>query len=585
MPRAAASPPGSARKAALRESVVLLLFAVVFLTQCVLSLRQKSATFDETYHLTAGYLHLRYGDFAYNAMHPPLVKMLAAVPMLFMSGIRMPPEGTQELGYAFVYGLNAADRLLFWGRMALLPLGLLLGLGIYAWTREVAGPAGAIGALLLYTVEPNILAHARLVNTDFGVTVFFFLAVFALYRLVHRISAVRVLGVGLALGLALLTKLSALVLPPLLLLLAVAAWSPGHRIECRLPGVAPRTLATPSAKVVLVPALLAAGLVAYVVIWGGYRFTYETRALYPEAMAPFEVGMSRGHTLAQWLLWVARSGHLLPEAFAEGVGQALGASGRAAFLAGTINRGQWDYFFVTFAVKNTLGFLALLLLLVPAGIGRLWRRRPLAVAFLAAPVVFYFAVAVVTRLNIGHRHILPVYPFLLVLVGAGVPWVLERRRWFQLGVGLLVLWHAAASVRIHPDYLAYFNELAGGPDLGHRYLLDSNLDWGQDLKGLKVYMDRHGIERVWLSYFGTADPAYYGIRYNYLPSYGPLPRDRGEEPTPWVAISVTNLYGVYLPAVWIRGRPTPPDTFRVFWNRRPVAKIGYSIFLYRLDRP
>jgi hypothetical protein len=141
----------------------------------------------------------------------------------------------------------------------------------------------------------------------------------------------------------------------------------------------------------------------------------------------------------------------------------------------------------------------------------------------------------------------------------------------------LIGWYVGASCYIHPHYLAYFNELAGGPDNGYKYLVDSNLDWGQDLKGLKSYMQKHGIARINLSYFGTDSPARYGISYDWLPSYGlpnPDPEKHKFVPKGWVAISATSLQGVYL---------GDSDIYAWFRERKPVAKIGYSIFIYKMD--
>jgi hypothetical protein len=135
-------------------------------------------------------------------------------------------------------------------------------------------------------------------------------------------------------------------------------------------------------------------------------------------------------------------------------------------------------------------------------------------------------------------------------------------------------------LRIAPHHLAYFNEFVGGPDQGYRYLSDSNLDWGQDLKGVKAYIDEKEIATIYLSYFGTASPSYYGIRYQYVPpGYNlewPQPSDKVPESElrKILAISVFNLQDVY--------HPDKP-LFRWLWRREPVAKIGYSIFVYDLS--
>ena len=137
-----------------------------------------------------------------------------------------------------------------------------------------------------------------------------------------------------------------------------------------------------------------------------------------------------------------------------------------------------------------------------------------------------------------------------------------------------------SSVSIFPHYLAYFNELAGGPKNGYKFLVDSNLDWGQDLKGLKRYMDKHRIKRVWFSYFGTASPDYHGIDYNYLPSYAIFNTKRERIPTPFVAISATNLQGLHL----MPGLGIDANYFSALRQKKPLAQIGYTIFIYKFEQ-
>jgi hypothetical protein len=213
-----------------------------------------------------------------------------------------------------------------------------------------------------------------------------------------------------------------------------------------------------------------------------------------------------------------------------------------------------------------------------------WGEDYVRTAFVLVPPLVYFIAISASGWNIGHRHLLPVLPFLFVFVSALIPWVSQRPKVVKSGIAALVCWYVFCSARISPHYLAYFNELAGGPDRGGRYLIDSNLDWGQDLKGLKRYMDEHGIPRVWLAYFGQASPDYYKISYDYLPSYvifepqnvNPdafrfprLPPLRGT-----VAISATLLYGAYMQTT---------TYYELYRQQKPVAKIGYSIFIYRFE--
>ncbi|MFH1569273.1 MAG: hypothetical protein ABIL09_14860, partial [Gemmatimonadota bacterium] len=267
----------------------------------------------------------------------------------------------------------------------------------------------------------------------------------------------------------------------------------------------------------------------------------------------------------------------------------LGGGHRAYLMGSLSTRGWWYYYSVALALKTPIPTM----LPAAAGAVGLWRRGPavrLELAFLAGPVaVFAAAFTLSPGKDIGVRYLLPVYPFLYVLAGQAASAALDLGRavaspgrWRAIAAAGLCAWYAVGTLSHHPHHLAYFNELAGGPRGGHRYLVDSNLDWGQDLKGLKRYMDERGVKRIALSYFGTVDPALYGLEYDWLPSYL-LPRRpteaSGEPPQRGlVPVSVTNLAGVYLDLDGSMGR---------FFDRlrrlEPVATIGYSICVYDLD--
>jgi hypothetical protein len=246
----------------------------------------------------------------------------------------------------------------------------------------------------------------------------------------------------------------------------------------------------------------------------------------------------------------------------------------------------------TFFLKTPLP-LILLIAVALVFVGKSRQKMALTFGFLLVPAGIYFAMISASGWGIGHRHLLPIYPFLFVLVGGCIAWATRQRGWIKGGVALLLLWYFLSALAIHPHYLAYFNQLAGGPDNGYKYLVDSNLDWGQDLKGLKRYMVRHGIEKVWLSYFGTANPDYYGIEYDYLPSFVIFePKNvnpevfRLKELVPLagvVAISATNLQGVYLPLVASPWGSVAKNYFAFYRDQKPVAKIGHSIFVYRFE--
>jgi hypothetical protein len=257
----------------------------------------------------------------------------------------------------------------------------------------------------------------------------------------------------------------------------------------------------------------------------------------------------------------------------------LARAGQPAFFLGEYSyQGWWSYYFVAFLIKTPLGSLLLIafsLLLYRNGIPLNGRQA----IFLVLPVVIILVATTQAKVNIGLRHILPVYPFLLVLASR-LATIQFQRRWLALALsGTVLTFTIISSLRIAPHQLAYFNEIIGGPGEGYRYLADSSLDWGQDLKGVKAFMDKEKIPIIYLSYFGSAPPSYYGIRYQYVPGTWPLewppPNDivPPAAPRKILAISVNNLQDVFT---------SHEPLFGWLRLRQPIAKIGYSIFVYDL---
>jgi hypothetical protein len=325
--------------------------------------------------------------------------------------------------------------------------------------------------------------------------------------------------------------------------------------------------------------LMAVVLVAFGVLWASYGFhprmssdpAVEAKTL--AALGPPQSGSGKAAAV------LGKTG-LLPEAYVRGLVFVLdNAQGRSTFLLGRLSpTGFPHYFLVTFLLKTPIPLLVLLV----AGAVVAPRASIRTAAFLWIPVIAYGVVALTSRLQIGHRHLLPLYPFLFLAAGRAVALLAmrpARAKAGALALGALCAWYAVGTLRVHPHYLAYFNEIAGGPARGYRWLVDSNLDWGQDLPGLKAWMDARGVGRIKLSYFGSADPGYYGIDADYLPGYmSPRPSrvTREIRPGDVVAVSATNLQGVYLDEA---DRPLM-ERFRA---QTPIGRVGYSIFIYRAE--
>jgi hypothetical protein len=566
----------SSRAGAPAVALGLLLYAGLALG----AVRTKSATFDEGAHLPAGYTALAFGDHRLNPEQPPLVKLLAASallplkPTFKVDDLAWAEARQWELGRRFLYRWNDGDRLLFRGRVAVSGLGVLLALSVFLWTKRLFGRAPAFLALFLCVLSPDLLGHGPLVATDVALALFLFIAVALFDLATEKATPIRVLSTGVAAGAALASKFSApvvfLILGALAAALALRS-EPVRDFRDRLvEGLGARAL-----HLLLVLAIVA--VAALVVLWASYGFDGRV-SRDPVLEASLRAAVGPPSTATERV--AVALGGLVPEDYVRGLLFVLeNAKGRSTFLRGELSAAGFpSYFLWTFLLKTPLplfGFLALSIALAP----RLGARTTL---FLAVPLAVYGALALTSRLQIGHRHLLPLYPFLFVVAGRAVS-VLARRpaqaRAGALALGALCAWYALGTLRLHPDYLAYFNELAGGPGSGWRSLVDSNLDWGQDLPGLKRWMDAHGVDRIKLSYFGSADPAYYGIDAELLPStMSPHPTRvvREVRPGDLVAISATNLQGVYLDP---EDRPLM-DRFRAL---RPVASIGYSILVFRAD--
>ncbi len=571
----------------MRRAAPAAVLAVAMALQIVLAsdaARRFSATFDEGTHLPAGYTHLVLGDHRLNPEQPPLVKLLAALPLLAVrpalrTDDRAWAEARQwEFGRRFLYRWNDAGRLLFLGRLPIVLLASCLLLAVFLESKRRFGVGVAAVAVCLGALSPDVLAHGSLVTTDLGFALFVFLSVAAFCRLLEQPTTVRLLWVGLWVGCAFATKFSAPVLLPILVLLGLLAALGRRPIPWRLRARS-GTLVGRGGRLALVGSLLVGiGLLALVVVWACYGFRY---ALSPDPV----VRAAQRQTLEEpivdpWLRGVVSTtkAGALPEDYARGLVFVMKHSeARPTFLMGALSdRGFPQYFLMTFLFKTPVP----LLLLAAVALGRTTKLEGRDAVFLWLPVLVYVALAASRGLQIGHRHLLPIYPFLFVAAGEAACRIAAWRRPLGLVlVGFLGLWYAGGTLRSHPDHLAYFNEIAGGPGNGWRLLVDSNLDWGQDLPRLASWMRANGVPRLKLSYFGSADPAYYGIAAEALPGYtAPHASHVTRRITPGdlLAVSVTNLQGVYL-----------DDEDRRLMDRirrlDPIGHAGWSIRIYRAD--
>jgi hypothetical protein len=564
------------RVAALPRAVLIAVAALTFASLAVWGMWDESNVFDEGAHLSTGHRILSLRDYRIDPLALPAVKSLTAIPVV-LQDVRDPDDSEFEnyflYAYAFLYRSgNDAGRLLASGRLVVVGMGVVLLGVVYAFAHELHGARGGFVALMLATFSPNLLAHGHLVTLDLGTTLFWLLTLYAFFRLTRNVTPWRLLACGLALGTALASKMtSLLLLPTLALAIAVFVLAGGHWKLGRGPE---RLRGTVERRPWLVAALLllVAGSVALTVVWGFYGFRYAASAD-PAVALEWKEGPA-------WVV-VARDHRLLPEGYLHAISKAHWlvygeATERISYALGTYSTGgRWWYFPFSFLVKTPLAALALYVLGVVALVRAASRETLRNHAWLVAGLVVYWAGSIGGELNVGNRHILPVYPMLMILAG-GAASLVRRAAWLQLLLAGVV----SSGLLAAPHFLAYFNLPSTLIFERHHMLVESSLDWGQDLPGLKRWMDDNGVEEIKLAYFGSASPAYYGIRHQKLPGYNVYstfekqwPPVQRLEPGDRVAISATNLRGLYLPR---------KDTYERFLDEEPVATIGHSILIYRI---
>ncbi|MGH7790498.1 MAG: ArnT family glycosyltransferase, partial [Candidatus Binatia bacterium] len=466
-------------------------------------------------------------------------------------------------GFTFMYGApddplrRDPDERLMPARYTTIALGVLLGLVVFAWARGLWGERAGLVALVLYCFSPTVLAHTRLATTDLPIALGYVATLWCAWRLLRAPSLGRTLLVGLALGAALTIKFSALLLPPTLAALWVlwALWAPrGERRRRWAAGAA---------------ALVAIGAVAVVVIWAVYGFRYSISpdaTFRPDPRWPVA---ESGSAVA--LVRAAMANQLLPESYLYGLLRQMWESGRQPYLNGRLHDGGvWYYFPEAFLLKSTPSLLVLLPWL---GLAALYRTRGRSFDgwCVALPALLYAAFAVSFAMNIGHRHILPLYPLLFVLLGGAAVRAAHGPRVARWALAVLLAGQVVSGLWSAPRYLSYFNLLAGGPAGGRYYLSDSNLDWGQDLKRLREKMEEHGLPSVYLLYFGTADPHAYGIAYRKVRMFYDFHRQQPDVIPPPGSVVAASLSLMQLQQFALG-----------LLELEPFDMAGDSIYLYRL---
>jgi 4-amino-4-deoxy-L-arabinose transferase-like glycosyltransferase len=577
----ATAPDFLSRHAAIICALLLALMAL----QMLAVIRRKSITVDEWVLIPAGFYHLTAGDYRPVQEHPPFAKTLAAAPLL-LAGAQAPPidEAPHDYGYFLdkfsdFWQANAGqfDYLSFWARVPLIAVALLLGAFVFIFARRLWGGRAALFALALYTLEPTVLAHGRVVQTDIPSALAFLLFVFALYEYLKAPEALRAVYVGLAAGLAAVTKFSMVALGPVLCIVFAALLIFAPRKGLRRGAVAGHACALALAAVFAVNA--------------GYFFHHTAPEPLEHALArsvlPLNVGggalrapLEAGYYALQVVF---------PADFVSGVGWQLGhaKAGHNAGLLGQYSRhGWWYYFPVAFALKTPLPILLLSLAGVAWALVRLKRKVEGRVLVLVLPLAFFTCLLMLSTINIGVRYYLPAYPFYFILAGAFLDDLLRRAGARRLALVAAVAsavfcWVAVEAVRAYPDHMSYMNQLASRAPHWW-YLSDSNVEWGDDVRDLALYLRARGEVRVGAALLNWPVLELYGVEGAdvFVP-----PGETPESPR-YVAIGASLLNGSTVPGEFDNGVELTEDErvnyFDEYRRRTPEKIFGGSIYLYRV---
>jgi len=569
-----------------------ILLGVMFIMG-FLSYREDSATMDELSHIPAGFSYVSQQDFRINPEHPPLIKDLAALPLLLLN-LNFPSQSLawQEginnqwfYGWEFLYNSgNNPDQILLLARLPMLLVLVFLGAFLFWWTKKEFGKKVALLVLILFVFSPTLLAHGRLVTTDVGATLGFVLGLYFWLKFLKKPSLKNIFWAGLIFGIAMCFKFSVVLLIPFFAFITVVYVLLHKKNLFRYLGL--------SVLIGIIGALFII-LPLYQLHVANYpvpRQLADTINLLESSpmkqlkglcvwMADKPILRSLGHYLLGLLMATQRT-----------------AFGNTVYFMGMISAAGWWYYFpIVYFLKTplALSILTLMALLLTAGfvekpfwanpIKRVqeWLKGHFTEFSMLVFLAIYWATSIAGNLNIGVRHVLPVLPFTYILVSLGLILGIGKIKRAPLRKGawalafLLLFWYAGSSIRSFPHFLSHFNELGGGLDNGYQYAVDSNYDWGQDLKRLALWVKDNNIEKIKVDYFGGGDVNYYlGQKGEKISSYsGP---HEG-----WIAVSVTLLQGGMGNPV--PGFDQPAGFYKWLAQYQPKARAGKSIFIYYIE--
>lgn len=597
--------------------IVGIILAFMFVVS-VLNAWWDSAIYDETAHIPAGYSYLTMHDMRLNPEHPPLLKDLAALPLMLMhlkfdttqNFWTTDTNGQWDAGRNLFWQMgNNADQLIFWARIPIILLSLLFGFFIFKWGKEFSGILGGLLALTLYTFDPNILGHNHFVTTDIGIAGFMMLSFYYFLKFIKDPTWKNVAIGGLFLAAVQLTKFSSIMLFPIFGLIAII-----YPLVKKIPTEEKSVILFKLKKLgeYLGKSLIAL-TISILIVWLFYAFnTYKMPAdkLAQQinfSFSPQDTANIKNIYTNKILFSLNESATLRPLAtYLLGIAMVFKrvAGGNGAYFMHQVSINAFpSYFQTVFVLKEPLIMLFLMLsALLLTGWNnfkallnhfkesvtrapwltalRDYLRHHIETIGMFSFILLYTYISVTGNLNIGFRHLFPILPFAYILTAKVIIDFCQKRKnlptkvtflSITLILSLLLIIETAVA---YPYYMSYFNQIAGGPKNGYNFVTDSNADWGQDLKRLRLFLDKHPeIDKIRIDYFGGADAKYY-IKDKYIMWYdSKRPLEAG-----WYAISTNFLEGsIY--------NITKKDEQTYRWTQKiaPVYQVGTSIFLYHLN--
>jgi hypothetical protein len=587
--------------------IVFLILSFMFIVS-VLNANNDSAIFDETAHIGAAYSYVTQHEIRLNPEHPPLIKDLAGLPLLFLNlnfdvsgqsfwNGTMPKkwdEGQWAAGRYLLYQVgNNPDAIIFWARFPIILLSLLLGWFIFFWAKKLFGISGGLLALVFYAFDPNILGHNHFVTTDIGIAAFLTFSFYYYIKFIKNPSWKNVLWAGIFLGLLQLSKFSFLIAFPIFALITI---------------LYPLVVRAEISRIKKFGEYVGKGAIVFslsmIVMWGVYAL--NTFKMKPETIsqaidATFSLADTNPKNIYtnKTLHWLNDNSLIRPLAiYGEGIGYVFrrvsGGNG-AYFLGHVSSTASKSYFPIVFLIKEPLPGLFLMLFALVFALIKIIRTatkfpkqifrnishylRSNILEFSMFSFIFLYAYLSITgNLNIGFRHLFPILPFAYILTAKSIVEFIKNhnRLIFKLAIGILLIFLIVETIMVYPSYMSYFNSLVGGPKNGYNYVTDSNADWGQDLKRLKYFLDKNpAINKIRVDYFGGGDIYHYiGQDKAILWWDSKRPIESG-----WYAISTNFLQG----SLYETGK-NPQNSYQWLWkiNKKPTYQVGTSLLIYNI---